>query len=659
MANATSPAKRKTSNDQSKAAQLRFTLEATDTFEQEIADARKKTGGVSDLDVRLIIARAFEANGMTEGRVVSDDGAAYFAVDAGRTPLFWFDTDPADLDRPRRKPSAKSPQLVALVRGLYGLQAPARKSTGKKTAAAKELADVDQEVGDVRLIDPRLVDPTPGQPREMFDIDGLAKSIDDHGQTAPAVVREIGERFEVIAGERRLRACLKLGRPLLARVVALDDNAAAEMAARDNLEADPLKPMEVARAYRTAIDAGGYSQRDLAAKLNVDQGTVSHYLGMLKLPAKAQALINSGRLGVYHARALVPFGNAEKYPAELLEMAVRDLLDRIGKTVTIEGWHVNKAIRDALDVLSRPLSGRYRTKPGLYDFTAVELTAADRKKHAAELAPVKLPADAGGDEVTFNLAKFDELQAAGIERRKLREAKRGAKAAGKTTDAKALSAAEQKAKAKAAAEKFQKRLYLWKVRELQELIGKRLATSPGSPKTLCGDPWLIVRLLLYFTATGRSPDKRDALLRSLGKRGPGASSREFVGISAGNSGKLWDALEKTAEPEELAIAAVSAWLAEDVTSWATAVDPQQVESVAATLSIDLAGDAWTLGRPFLELHTKSQLAKLVAEWKLAEIDAGSAKRGELIDAILTANEATPLPAPKEVAAVKMPAGGIR
>ena len=161
---------------------------------------------------------------------------------------------------------------------------------------------------DVRWIDLDLITANPRQPREVFDEDDLADlaaSISEVGVLQPVVVRPAGSGFELIMGERRYRASRLAG---LARVPALVrevlDADLLKVALLENLQRANLNPMEEGAAYQALLKDFGCTQEELARSLGVSRARISHYLGMLRLPASVQARVAAGVLTAGHARAL-------------------------------------------------------------------------------------------------------------------------------------------------------------------------------------------------------------------------------------------------------------------------------------------------------------------------------------------------------------------
>jgi len=152
------------------------------------------------------------------------------------------------------------------------------------------------------------VRPNPLQPRKRFDPDGLASltaSISEHGVIQPIVVTETIDGYQLVAGERRLRAAQAAGLDRIPAVIRqLADREQLEVALVENLQREDLDPLETADAYRQLIDEFGFSQDDLAARVGRARSTVANTLRLLDLAPGVQAAVADARLSEGHGRAL-------------------------------------------------------------------------------------------------------------------------------------------------------------------------------------------------------------------------------------------------------------------------------------------------------------------------------------------------------------------
>ncbi|MGE3818552.1 MAG: ParB/RepB/Spo0J family partition protein [Isosphaeraceae bacterium] len=160
-----------------------------------------------------------------------------------------------------------------------------------------------------------LIDPNPFQPRRQFDpveIRALADSLRQHGMIQPVLVRQAGERYELIAGERRLRAAFEaLLHEIPVRVMDLDDQRVSELAMVENLQREDLNALEKASAFRDYLNRYGGTQEELANRLGLDRSTISNLMRLLELPDEVQSALRSRAITQGHARALLAMPDPE------------------------------------------------------------------------------------------------------------------------------------------------------------------------------------------------------------------------------------------------------------------------------------------------------------------------------------------------------------
>ena len=173
-------------------------------------------------------------------------------------------------------------------------------------------------VAGVRLIelDPTQVARNPRQPREVFDeeeIDQLATSLLDVGVLQPLVVRPLADGYELVAGERRLRAAIVAGLPTVPAIVrSTEDADLLKEALVENIHRVQLNPLEEAAAYQQLLEDFGVTQEELAARLGRSRPTISNTIRLLTLPAGVQRRIAAGIVSAGHAKALLSLGDAGK-----------------------------------------------------------------------------------------------------------------------------------------------------------------------------------------------------------------------------------------------------------------------------------------------------------------------------------------------------------
>ncbi len=180
---------------------------------------------------------------------------------------------------------------------------------GLEALISQDLRESVSETERIKELDLERIDPNPHQPRSDFDQENLkelAKSIERHGVLQPIVVRRSGERYELIVGERRLRAAKMAGKATVPAIVrnVTDDNS-LKYALVENLQREDLNAIEEAQGYTALKEEFGLSVKDIAEVLGKNRSTVSNSLRLLKLPYRVRALIEGGKLSAGHARAIL------------------------------------------------------------------------------------------------------------------------------------------------------------------------------------------------------------------------------------------------------------------------------------------------------------------------------------------------------------------
>lgn len=162
-------------------------------------------------------------------------------------------------------------------------------------------------------VDVRKIDSNPAQPRKEFDADdmqSLSESISAHGLLQPVVVRRMHDRYQLVAGERRLRAAIKAGWvDVPVNIVEADDRQMAELAIVENLQRKDLNALEKAASFQKYLDEYGCTQEELAGRLKLDRSTIANLIRLLELPEGVQDAIRNGKITQGHARALLPLGD--------------------------------------------------------------------------------------------------------------------------------------------------------------------------------------------------------------------------------------------------------------------------------------------------------------------------------------------------------------
>jgi ParB family chromosome partitioning protein len=243
------------------------------------------------------------------------------------------------------------------------------------------------------------IDPNDLQPRKQFDresLEELAASIDEHGVLQPILVRRKGTRYEIVAGERRVQACMICGmKSVPATIIEADDTRSLLYALIENLQREDLNPIDEAEGLQLLIDRCGLTQEDLSAKVGKRRATITNTLRLLKLPDEVKRLLATGALSRGHARAL-------------LSLQDRDLQIRAAARIVERGMSVRETEQLVLKLKNQAAARRPRRtkKPTVQPETrsAVE----EFGKRIAKAARVRVTGERIKLEIVFESEK--ELQ---------------------------------------------------------------------------------------------------------------------------------------------------------------------------------------------------------------------------------------------------------
>lgn len=243
------------------------------------------------------------------------------------------------------------------------------------------------------------IDPNPNQPRGAFDDSALAEltaSITQLGLLQPLVVRPLGNRFELVAGERRLRAAKRAGLTSVPVVIVeTDATGSLERALVENLHREDLNPIEEAAAYRQLIDEGGLTQEALGARLGRSRVTIANTLRLLDLPAEVQRMLVEKRLSAGHGKALL---GLEKNPFQ----------KRLAERVVHEGLSVRE-LEDLVRRYQQMVDTQPAAKPGS---RARPPLVADAQRALADRLQARVRVRMGKrkGQIVVDFASLEELQ---------------------------------------------------------------------------------------------------------------------------------------------------------------------------------------------------------------------------------------------------------
>jgi len=459
-------------------------------------------------------------------------------------------------------------------------------------------------------------------PRRAFDDEGLAElaaSIRQQGLLQPLVVRQVGTCYELVAGERRMRAARLAGlADVPVRIASLTDVQAAEIRLVENLQRQDLSPIEEAQGFQRLIAAHGHTQEALAQKLGRTQAFVANRLRLLKLPAAWRQRVISGEMPSAHARALVPYAELPAILEEVEELffPARDgaFREPLGNDAQF-AEDVRRIARNE----TRPMTGEEwagrlgRAEP------IFEPTEAQRKKLAI--------IDVGGEPWATNTKLWKELREkqidALVEKRDAKgQGKKGGAATSGTAAAPKRTPAQEKASRKKQAGELERWIAEWRSNWLRYLLSRRVFDEAG----------LAAHVVLMFVAYGHND-------------GDGGRVVILEQLEAQSAGKLngWDAasyraIARAGVPAEIFIALAAAWLWDDDEGPRTVFGPDAVEALAEAAAIDLAAQwkqdlAGPLTEAFFNRHSRPQLEHLAVELTAQEATGQVTKRG-MVDAII-------------------------
>ena len=227
------------------------------------------------------------------------------------------------------------------------------------------------------------VDPNPSQPRRVFDpskLETLAASILQHGVLQPVVVQSVGDRYELVVGERRWRACRAAGLEQIPAVVkSLTPQSRLEVAIVENVQRNDLNPVELAYAFQALAETGA-TQEEIGQKVSLDRSSVANHMRLLDLTPDFQEDIEQGRLSMGHAKALLQVDQPAQR-RKLRDRVIRQGLsvratEKVARDLGAEGSTVEKTSRAAapeplspdlkrvVEILEQRFQTRVRLKGG-------------------------------------------------------------------------------------------------------------------------------------------------------------------------------------------------------------------------------------------------------------------------------------------------------
>ncbi len=273
---------------------------------------------------------------------------------------------------------------------------------------ASDHSAMDRDYNGQLWLDVVSIDANPHQPRKEFDeveIADLADSIRAHGVIQPLVVRQTGDRFQLIAGERRLRAAQAAGwERVPVQVRDVSDQQMAELAIVENVQRKDLNALEKAACFQKYLQDYNCTQEDLASRIHIDRSTIANLIRLLELPEQVKKLVVKGDISQGHARALLPLGDAERQ----IDYAYRIKAESMSVRAT------EQAVQDQLhasneDLLSMP--GAEASGTSKRATRSEQLAHLEQELKAALGTKAVLTQNAKGKgKVTIHFADADEFE---------------------------------------------------------------------------------------------------------------------------------------------------------------------------------------------------------------------------------------------------------
>ncbi|MBD3374184.1 ParB/RepB/Spo0J family partition protein [candidate division KSB1 bacterium] len=274
-----------------------------------------------------------------------------------------------------------------------------KKALGRGLSALlPDISTEENAKGKIETVQVARVSPNPFQPREKFDpatLEELKNSIAEKGVIQPVTVRQVEDGFQLIAGERRLRAVRDLGiETIPAYILQIDsDEDMLELAIIENIHREDLNPIDVANGYRRLIEECELTQEQVAEKVGKDRTTITNFLRLLKLPRRIQESLQEQELSMGHARALLALESAEQQ------------LD-IWKNILQKKLSVRK-----VEELVRTQSTKPKAKPEVPDKKAYYFEDVENRLRQKLMTRVKVkPRANGGGVVEVEFFDDDELE---------------------------------------------------------------------------------------------------------------------------------------------------------------------------------------------------------------------------------------------------------
>jgi len=232
--------------------------------------------------------------------------------------------------------------------------------------------------GAIAEISIQHIESNPFQPRDKFEEDALRElsdSIAEHGIIQPVSVRKLGyDRYQLISGERRLRAAVMAGlEKIPAYIRVANDHQMLEMALVENIQRQDLNPLAIAFSFQRLIDECNITQEQLSDKVSKSRSAVANYIRLLKLPAEIQVALRDNKITMGHARAIINVSDTAKQLSIMHDILLNDLsvrqVEEIARNLDVEPVRKNRTppvpIPEKVSVLQHQLLNKFNTFVGI------------------------------------------------------------------------------------------------------------------------------------------------------------------------------------------------------------------------------------------------------------------------------------------------------
>jgi ParB family chromosome partitioning protein len=306
---------------------------------------------------------------------------------------------------------AKDRRLGKGLAALLGdsIESTAADASGTDRAKTPTVTDTLKSPSGFAVLAVSEIDDNPYQPRRHFDEEQLAalsQSLKQHDLLQPIVVRPMGTRYELISGERRLRAAIMAGwKTIAAQVREASDRETAELAIIENLQRKDLNALEKADSFKRYLDEHRCSHSELALRLSIDRSTVANLIRLLELPEPVKQSLVNNLITAGHARALLPLVTAVEQ-IKLCEKIVRKAL-----SVRAVEQIVQDSLFDEGDAPGKQSGGGRQGKRGVGGSNTFQIARLEQELKQALGTKVDIREKAGGTgKIVIHFNNHDEFQ---------------------------------------------------------------------------------------------------------------------------------------------------------------------------------------------------------------------------------------------------------